>query len=247
MAAAPWLAAVGIALLPMPRGLRYRWRLAAPGAAARADRIAGTALAALWIGILALLLAGAWPGQQPSLRLWCAGAAVGLATGLPYVLERRSLRRRLATLAPLVEPAAAGPHTTDATRTVAEALDHGDLAAAAELLGPGVERSDDPEALRLGALLAARRGTVRPARMLALRAAQVDPARGDALLDAGAALCRRGRFPEGLRLLERGAELSGRSRSALTLLATGAATAGRLREAAAALDEAEGVSGRRRR
>jgi Flp pilus assembly protein TadD len=105
-----------------------------------------------------------------------------------------------------------------------------------------MEAGSDPEALRLAALLSARTGRARAARLQALRAAQLDPARWDALLDTGVALCRRGRFAEGVRLLERGAELAGRSQPALLLLAAGDATAGRLREAVSVLDEANGVS-----
>jgi hypothetical protein len=244
---AGWLAAVALALLPMPRSVRFRWRLSAPAAAVRADHLAGAAPAALWTGILALLGAAAWPGQHPSLRLWSVGAAIGLATGIPLVLERRGLRRRVASLPPLAEPPALGTHSTAATRAAAVALDAGDPAEAAALLAPPLDEGTDPEALRLGALLEARSGRTRPARLLALRASQLDPARWDALLDTGAALCRRGRFAEGVRLLERGVELSGRAPAALLVLAAGDATAGRLREAVSALDEAEGVSARRGR
>ncbi|TMD09512.1 MAG: hypothetical protein E6J03_01580 [Chloroflexi bacterium] len=241
-----WPLAVVIALLPMPRSLRYRLRLATPGAARRADRLAATALPVIVVATLALLVAAIAPGTAASLRLWSVGAAIGLATGIPFVLERRGLRRRVATLPPLPEPAALGAHTAEATRAVAEALDRGDAAAARTLLVPLLEADPEPEALRLAALLAARAGRARDAGLQALRAAQLDTARWDALLDTGAALCRRGRFGEAVRLLERGAELSGRSRPALLLLASADATAGRLREAVAALDEAEGVSGRRR-
>ncbi|HEY2705153.1 MAG TPA: hypothetical protein VGL20_15845 [Candidatus Dormibacteraeota bacterium] len=245
---ASWLVAVVLALLPMPRSLRYRWRLAAPAGARRADRLAAAALPVVVTATLALLGAALLPTTPPPLRLWSVGAAVGLATGIPLTVERRGLRHRVDAIPPLAEPTAAGPHTTARTRPAAEALDRGDPGAAAALLealddGEG----PDPEALRLAALAAARTGRVRAARLAALRAAQVDPARWDALLDTGAALCRRGRFAEGVRLLERGAELSGRSPAALLALAAGDATAGRLREAAGALDEAGGVSGPRAR
>ncbi|HEY0409457.1 MAG TPA: hypothetical protein VGE42_04245, partial [Candidatus Dormibacteraeota bacterium] len=154
------------------------------------------------------------------------------------------LRRRVAGIPPLAEPVAVGAHTTARTRPAAEALDRGDPAPAAALAGAlGDDEGRDPEALRLAALAAARTGRVRAAGLAALRASQVDPARWDALLDTGAALCRRGRFAEGVRLLERGAELSGRSPAALLVLAAGSAVAGRLREAVGALDEAGGVSG----
>jgi tetratricopeptide (TPR) repeat protein len=237
-----WLVAVALVLVPMPRSLRYRLRLAAPTAARRADRFAGAALPLIAAAILALLVATLRPGSPPSLRLWLVGAAIGLATGVPFALERRSLRRRVSAIAPLAEPSAVGAHTTAGTRAAAEALDGGDTAGAETLLAPLVEAGSDPEALRLAALLSARTGRARAARLQALSAAQLDPARWDALLDTGVALCRRGRFAEGVRLLERGAELSGRSRPALLLLAAGDATAGRLREAASALDEANGVS-----
>ena len=239
-----WVLAAMLALLPMPRSLRYRWRLTAPCAARRADRIAAAALPVIAVATLALLCAALLPAPPPPLRLWSAGAAVGLATGIPFAMERRSLRRRVAGIPPPAEPLAVGAHTTARTRPAAEALDGGDPEPAASL--PGAlddEEGRDPEVLRLAALAAARTGRVRAARLAALRASQLDPARWDALLDTGAALCRRGRFGEGVRLLERGAELSGRSPAALRVLAAGHAVAGRLREAVSALDEAGEVSG----
>ncbi len=239
---ATWPLAVVLALLPMPRSLRHRWRLAAPAAARGADRLAAAALPAVVTATLALLGAALLPATPPPLRLWSVGAAVGLATGIPFTAERRGLRRRVNAIPALAEPAAAGPHTTARTRPAAEALDRGDPGAAAALLEGLAEAGADPEALRLAALAAARTGRVRAARLAALRAAQLDPARWDALLDTGAVLCRRGRFAEGVRLLERGAELSGRSPAALLVLAAGDAAAGRLREAVGALDEAAGVS-----
>jgi predicted Zn-dependent protease len=241
---AVWLLAAMLALLPMPRSLRYRWRLTAPGAAGRADRIAAAALPVIAVATAAPLCAALLPATPPLLRLWSAGAAVGLATGIPFAMERRSLRRRVVGIPPPAEPVAVGVHTTALTRPAAEALDGGDPEPAAAL--PGAlddEEVRDPEVLRLAALAAARTGRVRAARLAALRASQLDPARWDALLDTGAALCRRGRFAEGVRLLERGAELSGRSPAALRVLAAGDALAGRLREAVSALDEAGGVSG----
>jgi hypothetical protein len=233
-----------LALLPMPRSLRYRWRLAAPAAARRADHLAAAALPLIAVATLALLGAALLPATPPPLRLWSAGAAVGLATGIPFSVERRRLRRRVAGIPPLGEPVAVGMHTTALTRPAAEALDRGDPEPAAAL--PGAlddEEGPEPEALRLAALAAVRTGRVRASRLAALRASQLDPARWDVLLDTGAALCRRGRFAEGVRLLERGAELSGRSPAALLVLASGDAAAGRLREAVSALDEAGGVSG----
>lgn len=209
-----WPLAVVLALLPMPRTPRYRLRLAAPAAAARADRLAATALPVIVVATLGLLAAAIAPGTPSSLRLWSVGAAIGIATGIPFALERRMLRRRAASIPPLPEPV--------------------------------LEADPGPDGLRSEALLAAHAGRGREARLLALRAAQIDPGRWDVLLDTGAALCRRGRFADGVRLLERGVDLSRRSRPALVLLAAGAATAGRLKEAAAAMDEAEGVSGRRR-
>ena len=242
-----FLLGIVLALVPMPRGLRYRLRLRAPAAARRADRLAGAALPVIVGAVVALLVAAIPPGTAPSLRLWSVGAAVGLATGIPFALERRGWRRRVATLPPLVEPAAAGPHTTEATRAAAEALDRGDATATGELLAPLLGAEPQPEPLRLAALVSARAGRSRDARLQALRASQLDPERWDVLLDVGVALCRRGRFADGVRLLERGAELSGRSRPTLLLLASGEAIAGRLRDAVTVLDEIEGVSRGRRR
>ncbi|MEA2671161.1 MAG: hypothetical protein QOG45_1381 [Chloroflexota bacterium] len=241
---ATWVLAVARAVLPAPRSLRYRLRLTAPAAARRADRLAAAALPVIAVATLALLGAALLPATPPPLRLWSAGAAVGLVTGIPLAMERRGLRRRVAGIPPLAEPVAVGAHTTTPTRAAAEALDRGDPAPAAALPGALDDgQGRDPEALRLVALAAARTGRVGAARLAALRASQLDPARWDALLDTGAALCRRGRFAEGVRLLERGAELSGRSPAALLVLAAGSAVAGRLREAVGALDEAGGVSG----
>jgi hypothetical protein len=240
------LLGIVLALVPMPRGVRYRLRLRAPGAARRADRLAGAALPVIGITVVGLLVAAIPPGPPTSLRLWSVGAAVGLATGIPFALERRGWRRRIATLPPLAEPVASGPHTGEATRAAAEALDRGDVAAAGALLAE-LEDEPDPERLRLAALHAARAGRGGAARLQALRASQLDPGRWDVLLDAGVALCRRGHFTAGVRLLERGVELSGRSRPALLLLASGEAVAGRLREAVTVLDEIEGVSRGRRR
>jgi tetratricopeptide (TPR) repeat protein len=217
-------------------------------AARRADRLAAAALPILTLATLALLLLAAVPrtvGGVP--RLWLLGAAIGLATGLPFALERRTLRRRAAAIPPLVDPPALGTHTTGPEAAVAGAVDRGDLGTAQAMLVPLLEDGSNPEALRLGALIAARRGEVRAARLQALRAAQLDPSRWDALLDTGAALCRRGRFAEGVRLLNRGAELAGRSRPALLVLAAGHATAGQLREAVSAFDEARGLSAPRGR
>jgi tetratricopeptide (TPR) repeat protein len=239
-----WPAALALALLPMPRSLRHRLRLALPGAARRADRLAAAALPAIAVASLALLMAAALPGSPTSLRLWSLGAAAGLATGIPFALERRRLRRRAGGIPAPREPEAVGPHTAESTRGAAEALDAGDLPRAAALLEP-LREARDPEVLRLAALVSARAGRARAARLEALGAAQLDPARWDALLDVGSSLCRRGRFAEGVRLLQRGAELSGRSPAALLALASGEAVAGRLHEAVSALDEAGGVSGPR--
>jgi tetratricopeptide (TPR) repeat protein len=237
------LGAVALVLLPMPRTLRYRLRLRAPVVSRRADRLADATLPVMLLAILALVVAAAWPRPPGGLpRLWPAGAALGLATGVPFAVERRGLRRRVAGVPPLDEPAAHGPHTGSVEGPAATAVEAGDVVLALEMLEPLLEGRPTPEALRLRALLAARGGDVRAARLHALHAAHVDPHRWDALLDVGIALCRRGRFAEGARLLERGVELSGRSPAALETLAAGRAAAGRLHEAAAALDEAEGVS-----
>jgi hypothetical protein len=241
-----WPLALVLALLPMPRSLRYRVRLGAPLAARRADVLATAALPLIVVGVLALLTAAIPPSTAPSLRLWSVGAAIGLASGIPFALDRRALRRRVASLPPPPEPRAVGTRTDEATRAAAETLDRGDDAGAGALLA-ALEGEPDPERLRLAALLAARAGRGRAARLQALRASQLDAGRWDVLLDVGAALCRRGRFADGVRLLERGAEVSGRSRPALLLLASGEAIAGRLREAASVLDEIEGVSRDRRR
>jgi hypothetical protein len=214
--------AVLLALLPMPRSLRYRLRLAHPGAARRADRIAGAALPVLLTAIAAVLVAAVWPRTPPPLRLWSVGAAVGLVTGIPFALERRTLRRRVVLIAPLADPPAPPP-------------------------GRPPTDPPTPEELGAGALTAARAGRSRDARLQALRAAQLDASRWDVLVDTGSALCLRGRFAEGVRLLERAAEVSGRAPAALRALAAGDAVAGRLREAVAAAEEADRVSGPRTR
>jgi thioredoxin-like negative regulator of GroEL len=56
----------------------------------------------------------------------------------------------------------------------------------------------------------------------------------------GLALAQRGRFGEGVRLLERAAEVSTGHHRAELMLAHGTLLAGRLREAAEALDRSRG-------
>jgi Flp pilus assembly protein TadD len=126
-------------------------------------------------------------------------------------------------------------------------MEWGDLAGARERVDLLLAGGPTAEALRQRALLEARGGASRAARLLAQRAVQVDPRRWDALLDVGAVLCNRGRFRDGLQLLERGVELSERSGRALLVLAAGQAVAGRLHEASATLDEADRLSAAPRR
>ena len=242
------LGGVALAVLPMPRSLRHRLRLRAPTAARCADRLADAALPAIVLALLGLALAVACPRTPAGVpRLWLAGAALGLATGIPFATERRQLRRRARGLGQPPDPLPRGPHTTAREAAVVEAIEAGDDAVARERLDPLLAAAPAVEPLRLGALLEARRGAGGASRVLALRAVQLDARRWDVLLDAGAALCRRGRFQDGLQLLERAVELSGRSRHALLVLAAGQAVSGRLREASATLDEADGLSEARRR
>lgn len=241
------LGGVALALLPMPRSLRHRLRLGAPAAARCADRLADAATPAIVLALLTLAGTATWPhppGGVP--RLWLAGAALGLATGIPFTAERRRLRRRVRGLGQPPEPRPRGPHTTARELPVVEALEADDDRLARERLGALLAGAPGAEALRLAALLEAGRGAAGAARLLAVRAVQDDARRWDALLDAGSALCRRGRFRDGLHLLERAAELSGRCRRALLVLAAGQAVSGRLREASAILDEVDRLNAARR-
>lgn len=229
-----------LALAPIPRALRYRLRLRRPDAAAAADRVADASLAAL-LAVTAMTVAAAFvvPRRLMLLPLF---AAVGLLTGVPYVIERRSLRRRLRTLVPPADPLTAiveGPHA-EAARILAL-----DPIAAAALLGEALaERPADVDALVLRALAAAAAGDPRTARACALATLQRDRTRWRVLADTGTVLCRRGHFGEGLRLLRRAVDAAppAAERDAERALAAGLAVSGRLREAAQSLDRVEGRS-----
>jgi Flp pilus assembly protein TadD len=94
--------------------------------------------------------------------------------------------------------------------------------------------------LRSGAMACAVLRDQRAARALALRAVQLDPLRWEVAAQTGLALAQRGRFGEGVRLLERAAEVSKAHHRAELMLAQGTLLAGRLREAAEALDRSRG-------
>jgi hypothetical protein len=221
----------------MLRPVRYRIRLHHAGAARASDAIADRMLPVLLMVALLFFVIGVRPGMDPAFRLFWIGSAFGLLTGVPYVIERRRLRRRLRSLPtvadPLDELARALPLVAEV-----EALRHGDTAPA--LAEAARRERDDPVALRLGAMADAVAGDARGARARTLRALQVDPGAWEVASQTGLQLCRGGRFGEGIRLLERGEEASDGHHRAELMLAQGGALAGRLREAVEALDRLQG-------
>ena len=219
-------------LVPLPRAIRGRLRLRHPGAAQTSDavfeRLAAPLVAA---GVICFTL-----GVITSLPVYFDGLGLGFLSGVPFVVERRRARRRLAALPPMPPPLlpAACP---DVSMSVLDALRDGRAAEALAALPP--LSADDPAPLLWArALAAASAGDERTARACAVRCLQLDPALRHVLSDAGLALCRRGRFTPGLRLLERATEAEGgadpRARRALV---EGRRLAGRLHDAVAALED----------
>jgi hypothetical protein len=228
---------VALGVAPMPRPTRYRLRLRHPQAARASDAAADHALPILLVVVGLLVVMGARPGLDPAFRLFWLGSALGMLTGLPYVHERRQLRRRLRELPPVSDPlddlAGALPD-----HPAARALRDGDpqlaLASVAEL------DRDDPVALRVGAMAAAMQGDAKSARARALRAVQVEPPVWEVPATTGLHLCGDGRFGEGVRLLERAVEVAQGNWRAQLMLAHGFALSGRLRDAVETLDRAQG-------
>jgi hypothetical protein len=237
-----WAGGALLGLAPMPRPTRYRLRMRHAAAARASDALADHALPVLLVLILLLLVMGVRPGLDGALRLFWVGSGFGLLTGVPYVVERRGLRRRLASLPPVHDPLddlrAALPE-----EPAAGLLARGDAAGAVAAL-EGRDR-DDPVALRVGAMAAALSGDVTGARARALRAVQIEPPVWEVPAATGLALCRAGRFGEGARLLERAVDVSGGHHRAELMLAHGMALAGRLRDAVEALDRLQGRPPRR--
>lgn len=229
----------------MVRARLRAWRARSPGASRRLDRLADASpliLAGLCaVAVVAAVLPSA--ALPPGLdRVWLIGAAVGLATGVPFAADRRSLRRRVRDLPPAPDPLAVAPAPGAPHREAALALAAGDVdAAVAALTGP-LAAADPPdvEAHRLRGLAAAAAGDRRTARAYALRTQQLDGARWDALTDTGLVLCRGGNGREGRRLLLRAVDVSAGDPAAEMALAQGLAMSGRLRDAVAALDRATG-------
>jgi hypothetical protein len=219
-------------LIPMPRAVRGRLRLRHPGAAETSDavfeRLAAPLVAA---GLVCFAL-----GVITSLPVYFGGLGLGFLSGVPFVIERRRARRRLAALPPMPSPLlpAAGP---DVSTSVLDALREGRAADALAALPP-LTAGDPAPLLWARALAAAGAGDEHTARACAVRCLQLDPRLRHVLSDAGLALCRRGRFTPGLRLLERATEAEGaadpRARRALV---EGRRLAGRLHDAVAALED----------
>jgi Flp pilus assembly protein TadD len=136
-------------------------------------------------------------------------------------------------LTPLDNLRAALPDEPAATRLV-----DGDAQGALELVAS--RERDDPIALRVGAMASALLGDATTARGRALRAVQVEPPVWEVPAETGLQLCHDGRFGEGIRLLERAADVAGGHYRAELMLAHGMALAGRLRDAVEALDRAQG-------
>lgn len=232
-----WVGGALLAFVPMLRPTRYRLRLRHPAAARASDQIADRALPVLLVVLAVLVVIGLLPGMDPLLRFFWLGSAFGLLTGVPFVAERRRLRRRLRELPAVSDPLddlrAALPWDP-----AASLLLDGDAHAA---LARVAERDrDEPAALRVGALAAAVLRDDSAARARALRAVQVEPPVWEVPAETGLYMARRGRFGPGVRLLERAAEVSGGHHRAELMLAHGMALAGRLRDAVEALDRAQG-------
>jgi hypothetical protein len=224
----------------MPRPLRYRIRLRHPAAARASDAIADRVLPLLLVVAMVLFVIGIRPGMDGAFRFFWIGSALGLLTGVPFVVERRRMRRRLRSLPPVADPVqemlgALPDHP--ATR----ALQHGDAGEAVRLVRD-MDR-DDAFGLRVGAMACAMLRDQRAARALALRAVQLDATRWEVPAQTGLALVLRGKFGEGVRLLERAAEASGGHHRAELMLAQGTLLAGRLREAVEAFDRVRGGRG----
>jgi hypothetical protein len=222
---------------PMLRPIRYRIRLHHPAAARASDAIADHMLPVLLVVALLLFVIGIRPGMDPAFRLFWIGSAFGLLTGIPFVVERRRLRRRLLSLPAVADPLDELERALPEVPAVVALRDGDPEPALAEASG---RERDDPVGLRLGAMADAVRGDGRAARARALRALQVDAAAWEVASQTGVQLCRGGRFGEGIRLLERGEEVSGGHHRAKLMLAHGYALAGRLREAVESLDRLQG-------
>jgi hypothetical protein len=235
--AGAWLGGALLGALPMPRPVRYRLRLRHPAAAGASDAIADRMLPLALVAALLLLVIGVRPGVDPAFRLFWIGSALGLLTGVPLLHERRALRRRLRQLPPVADPLDELSRALPDTPAVA-ALREGDVVAALRQVEE-LDR-DDPIALRVGAMACALNGDQSSARARALRAVQVDESRWEVPAQTGLMLARHGRFGEGVRLLERAAEVSGGQHPAELMLAHGMRLAGRLRDAAEAMDRAAG-------
>jgi len=232
-----WLGGAVLGAVPMPRPWRYRIRLRHPAAARASDAIADHMVGVVLVIALLLFVIGIRPGMDPAFRLFWIGSALGLLTGVPLVVERRGLRRRLRGIPPVADPEEELQRALPDAPAV-HALRDGDPARALEILRDADR--DDLDALRIGAMASAMRCDQRAARALALRVVQLDALRWEVCAQTGLALARRGRFGEGNRLLERAVEVSKGHHRAELMLAHGMLLAGRLRDAAEALDRSRG-------
>lgn len=220
----------------MLRPVRYRLRLRHPAAARASDAIADRTMPLLLVAALILFVIGIRPAMDPAFRLFWIGSALGLLTGVPFVVERRRLRGRVRSLPPVADPVDELARALVGVSGVA-ALCDGDARGA---LATADERDrDDVVGLRLGAMACAVLGDQKGARARALRAVQVDATAWEVAAQTGLELCLRGRFGEGVRLLERAADVSHGHHRAELMLAQGMSLAGRLRDAAEALDRSQ--------
>jgi hypothetical protein len=234
---AAWMGGALLGATPMLRPVRYRLRLRHPAAARASDAIADRSMPLLLAAALILFVIGIRPSMDPAFRFFWIGSAVGLLTGVPFVVERRRLRARMRTLPPAADPLDDLARALVGVAGVA-ALCGGDAPAA--LAAADEREPDDVVGLRLGAMACAVLGDQRGARARALRAVQIDPTSWEVPAQTGLELCRLGRFGEGVRLLERAAEVSQGHHRAELMLAQGLSLAGRLRDAAEALDHSQG-------
>jgi hypothetical protein len=231
MSAAGWLGGALLAATPMPRPVRYRLRLRHADAARHADAIAGAALPVLVAAVVLTAMLAAVPVVVAGLRPLWAGVSIGLLTGIPFVLDRRGLRRRLQDL----------PLPPDPVDELADDIDLDAVVASVRSAGD----APDLDGMRVLALATASVGDSRSARAYALRTVQLDPDRWELLMETGWTLCLRGRFGEGVRLLDRASQLRSGEPRVERVHAAGLLLAGRLRDAVAARDRAEGGPGER--
>ncbi|HET9050121.1 MAG TPA: hypothetical protein VFO60_00360 [Candidatus Dormibacteraeota bacterium] len=229
-------------------GARRRFRLAHPAgsalAAAVADRLTWILLAGVAVCAVIAVLAPGGDDASSGVRLAGIGAAVGLLTGVPFVVERRTQRRRLRLAAP---PRPALPLPPAPGETVQEkearALLASDPRAALDRLGELDATAPRLTDLRVRGAAAAMAGDTRLATACALRCLQLDEAAAYDATAIGLLLLSRLRFRAAVRVLERAVDAAPEAEQPRAALVEALRLCGRLRDAVEALD-AGGNAGR---